>query len=151
MLKNVEFILIASLLRGRTMSTPSFSLESCVLSLWSGSSTSVENIRQIRLFLQNKPNFRPFPTKNEDYAKKQTQYKANSNPIKANFGPKMRVSKLKQTQSNPFFKDYVYRKLYEKSPNLGIYALSIRPSWSYNVMIIRNNFIKEKVEECLTK
>ena len=42
--KNLEFILF-------------FSLESCVLSLWSVFSTPVENVRQIRLFLQNKPNF----------------------------------------------------------------------------------------------
>jgi hypothetical protein len=44
-------------------------------------STGVENIRQIRLFLQNKPNFPHFSTKNEDLTKKQSQFKPNSNPI----------------------------------------------------------------------
>ena len=44
-------------------------------------STGVENLLQISLFLQNKPNFPHFSTENEDYAKKQTQFKANSNPI----------------------------------------------------------------------
>jgi hypothetical protein len=44
-------------------------------------STKVENTRQINLFMQNKPNFPHFSPKNEDYAKKQTQFKPNSNPI----------------------------------------------------------------------
>ena len=43
-------------------------------------STGVENVRQIRLFLQNKPNFPRFSTKNEDYAKKQTQFKPKFYP-----------------------------------------------------------------------
>ena len=61
-------------------------------------STIVEKPLQINLFLQNKPNFLHFSTKNNDKAKKQTQYKPNqsqfwpnikggkakTNPIKAN-------------------------------------------------------------------
>jgi hypothetical protein len=54
-------------------------------------STYVENIRQINLFLQNKPNFPHFSPENEDFAKKQSQFKPN-------FGPISRVSKAKQTQ-----------------------------------------------------
>ena len=46
-------------------------------------STGVENIRQIRLFMQIKPNFPHFSPENEDCAKKQTQFKPNSNPILA--------------------------------------------------------------------
>jgi uncharacterized protein YgiM (DUF1202 family) len=56
-------------------------------------STPVENIRQIRLFMQNKPNFPHFSSENDDFAKKQTQYKPNSNPIKTNFGPISSVAK----------------------------------------------------------
>ena len=56
-------------------------------------STSVENVRQINFFMQNKANFPHFSPKNEDFAKKQTQYKPNSNPNKANFGPKSPVAK----------------------------------------------------------
>jgi hypothetical protein len=33
--------------------------------------------------MQNKPNFPHFSTKNEDFAKKQSQFKPNSNPILA--------------------------------------------------------------------
>jgi len=64
-------------------------------------STVVENIRQINLFMQNKPNFPHFSPENEDFTKKQTQFKPNSNPIKANFGPKIRVAKPIQSQTNP--------------------------------------------------
>jgi hypothetical protein len=80
-------------------------------------STGVENIRQINLFLQNKPNFPNFPPKNEDFAKKQTQFKPNSNPIfnprceltcfpvggKANFGPISRVANPNKPKTNPIF------------------------------------------------
>jgi len=41
-------------------------------------STLVENIRQIDFFLQNKPNFPCFSTENACLAKKQTQFKPNS-------------------------------------------------------------------------
>jgi hypothetical protein len=51
--------------------------------------------------MQNKPNFPHFSPENDDFAKKQTQFKPNSNPIKANFGPILRVSKAKQTQFYP--------------------------------------------------
>jgi len=44
-------------------------------------STGVENIRQIRLFMQNKPNFPRFSAENDDFTKRQTQFKPNSNPI----------------------------------------------------------------------
>ena len=63
------------------MSIPSFILESCVLSLWSGFSTTVEKPLQIHLFMQNEPNFPHFSPENEYYTKKRTQFKANSNPI----------------------------------------------------------------------
>jgi hypothetical protein len=51
-------------------------------------STIVENVRQINLFLQNKPNFPHFSPENEDFAKKQTQFKP------------------KQTQSKPILGQY---------------------------------------------
>jgi hypothetical protein len=37
-------------------------------------STPVENVRQINLFMQNKPNFPHFSPEKEDFAKKQTQF-----------------------------------------------------------------------------
>ena len=49
-------------------------------------------------FMQNKPNFRPSRPENDDFTKKQTQFKANTNPNKANFGPKTRGAKPIQTQ-----------------------------------------------------
>jgi hypothetical protein len=52
--------------------------------LWRTFSTPVEKPRQIHSFLQNKPNFRPFRTKNNDPTKKQTQFKPNSKPNKPN-------------------------------------------------------------------
>jgi hypothetical protein len=64
-------------------------------------STYVENIRQINLFLQNKPNFPHFSPENEDCAKKQTQFKPNTKPIKANFGPISRVAKPNKPNSKP--------------------------------------------------
>jgi hypothetical protein len=81
-------------------------------------STTVENIRQIRLFMQNKPNFLHFLLENVDFTKKQTQYKPNSNPIKANFGPISRVNKPNQSQfkanSNPIVA-YEKTQKYEKT------------------------------------
>jgi hypothetical protein len=61
-------------------------------------STPVENVRQINLFMQNKPNFPHFSPEKEDFAKKQTQFKPNSNPIKANFRLISGLAKPKQTQ-----------------------------------------------------
>jgi 5'-methylthioadenosine phosphorylase len=61
-------------------------------------STSVENVRQINLFLQNKPNFPHFSLKNEDFTKKQTQFKPNSNPILAQKSGWQTQFKAKQTQ-----------------------------------------------------
>ena len=60
-----------------------FTLDSSSLASLSGeaSSTPVENVRQIRLFLQNKPNFPPFFTQKQRFHQKtnpiQTQYKPN--------------------------------------------------------------------------
>jgi hypothetical protein len=48
--------------------------------------------------MTNKPNFPHFSSENEDCAKKQTQFKANSSPNKPNFGPISRVFNAKQTQ-----------------------------------------------------
>jgi hypothetical protein len=46
--------------------------------------------------MQNKPNFPPFRPKNEDFTQKQSQFKANSNPILAQ-------KQGWQTQTNPIF------------------------------------------------
>jgi hypothetical protein len=48
------------------------------------SSTPVENVRQIGLFLQNEPNFHHFSPKNEDHNEKQTQ----NEPKRTQFWPK---------------------------------------------------------------
>ena len=67
-------------------------------------------------FSENKPNLvnseigvSPFETSKYEISpacrgEKQTQFKANSNPIKANFGPISRVNKAKQSQFKPNFK-----------------------------------------------
>jgi len=44
--------------------------------------------------------------------RKQTQYKPNSNPNKANFGPISRVAKPKQTQSKPISNPRIVREVY---------------------------------------
>jgi len=67
-----------------------------------------ENSTNSPLFLQNKPNFPHISLKNDDFAKKQTQFKPNSNPIKANFSPISRVAKPNKPNSNP---------IYEKAKN----------------------------------
>jgi len=51
--------------------------------------------------MQNKPNFMRFLPENNDFTKKQTQFKPNSNPIKANFGPKSRVQSQNKPKTNP--------------------------------------------------
>jgi hypothetical protein len=51
--------------------------------------------------MQNKPNFPHFSPEIDDFFKKQTQFKANSNPIKPNFGPISRVAKPNKPNSNP--------------------------------------------------
>ena len=66
-------------------------------------STGVENIRQIHLFMPNKPNFPNFSPENADYAEKQTQFKPNTNPIKANSGLISRVAKPIKAKTNPIF------------------------------------------------
>jgi len=48
-----------------------------ISSLWRTFSTLVEIVRQIRFFMQNKPNFPHFSLKNACLAKKQSQFKAN--------------------------------------------------------------------------
>jgi hypothetical protein len=63
-------------------------------------STIVENIRQINLFMQNKPNFPHFSPENEDFAKKQTQNKPNQ----SQFWAKNQGGKAKQTQFKPNFR-----------------------------------------------
>jgi len=83
--------------------------------------------------MQNKPNFPYFSPGNEDYAKKQTQFKANSNPIKANFGPKSRVSKPNKAKTNPIVARYGQGKAYEKTTNFEIYPLCIQTSDKYNM------------------
>jgi len=67
-----------------------------ISSLWRTFSTEVENIRQIRLFMQNKPNFPHFPLKNKDFTEKQTQFKPNQ----SQFQPKNEGIK---PNSNPNF------------------------------------------------
>ena len=74
-------------------------------------STLVERTLQIHLFMQNKPNFLHFSPENEDCAAKQTQFKPNSKPNKANFGPIIRVAKSIQTQTNPIFSRYWFMKM----------------------------------------
>ena len=67
-------------------------------------STPVENVRQIRLFLQNKPNFPRFSTNNEDFTKKQTQFK----PKQTQFWANIKGSKAKQTQFHtPLFDNVI--------------------------------------------
>jgi len=85
-------------------------LRSYYLRAYKANSTQVENVRQIRLFSQNKPNFPHFSPENDDFTKKQSQFKPNSNPIKANFGLILRVAKPNKPNlilsvvegSNPF-------------------------------------------------
>jgi len=67
-------------------------------------STRVENIRQINLFMQNKPNFPHFSAENDDFIKKQTQFKAKQTQFKANFGSILPVANPIQTQFYPRFK-----------------------------------------------
>jgi hypothetical protein len=69
---------------------------------------SVQKLTQmastIRLFMQNKPNFPHFSLKNDDFTKKQSQFKPNSNPNKPNFGPKIRVAKPNKPKFYPRFR-----------------------------------------------
>ena len=59
-----------------------------ISSFYDLSSTPVENVRQIRLFLQNEPNFPRFSTENKDLTEKRTQ----TNPIQNQFfTPKIRI------------------------------------------------------------
>ena len=58
-------------------------------------------VRIYKQFIQNKPNFPRFSTEIDDFTKKQTQYKPNSNPNKPNICLKIRVAKPIQTQFKP--------------------------------------------------
>ena len=62
-------------------------------------STTVENLLQISSFLPNKPNFPHFSPENDDFAKKQTQFKPNQ----SQFWPKNQGGKAKQSQNKPNF------------------------------------------------
>jgi hypothetical protein len=66
-------------------------------------STGVENIRQIRLFMQNKPNFPHFSLKNDDFTKKQSQFKPNTNPIQTQTNPILAQKSGWRSQTNPNF------------------------------------------------
>jgi hypothetical protein len=76
--ENIEFIRKTGSLRG---GSARFTIE---LVFWMSSvstknrkwnSTPVENVRQIRLFMQNEPKFSHFSPENEDLTKKRTQTK----------------------------------------------------------------------------
>jgi len=55
---------------------------------------------QKKSIMQNKPNFPRFCAKNTGLEEKQTQFKPNSNTIKANSNPILSQMRRKQTQSN---------------------------------------------------
>jgi len=83
-------------------------LELRISSLWRTFSTEVENIRQINLFMQNKPNFLHFSLKNEDFTEKQTQSKPIlaqksgwQSQFKPNSKPILGQKSGWQTQTNP--------------------------------------------------
>jgi hypothetical protein len=67
--------------------------------------------------MQNKPNFPHFSAKNDDLTKKQTQFKPNSNPIKANFGPEIRGANPIQTQTNPNFCPLLHNTVHSRGAN----------------------------------
>ena len=60
-------------------------------------STTVERTLQIQLFMQNEPNFPRFSPKNDDYAKKRTQFKANQ----TQFSPNFKAGKAKTKPNKP--------------------------------------------------
>jgi hypothetical protein len=51
--------------------------------------------------MQNKPNFPCFSPENNDATQKQTQFKANSNPIQTQFWPNNQCSLENKANSNP--------------------------------------------------
>jgi hypothetical protein len=86
-------------------------LESSYLRAYKAPSTIVENIRQISSFYNKQTQFTKCPNERKliynnelhnyyqsDKSQKQSQFKPNSNPNKANFGPISRVFNAKQTQ-----------------------------------------------------
>ena len=64
-------------------------------------STPVKNVRQIRLFMQNKPNFPHFSPENDDFTKKQTQFKPNTKPIQTQSKPILGQYQGWQSQTKP--------------------------------------------------
>jgi len=84
-----------------------------ISSLWRTFSTLVEKVRQIRLFMQNKPNFPRFSLKKACLAEKQTQFKPNQSQFSHRlrdgknhiyFGPKIRMAKPNKPKTNPIAK-----------------------------------------------
>jgi hypothetical protein len=60
-----------------------------------------KSIKNANIFCRNKPNFPRFTPENDDFTKKQTQYKPNSNPIQSQYWSKNQGGKAKQTQFKP--------------------------------------------------
>jgi len=72
--------------------------------------------------MQNKPNFPRFCAKNEDFVQKQTQFKPNSKPIKANSKPKQtqfkaNFRKAKMNVSSVKTKDYEKNDIFSVPQN----------------------------------
>ncbi|MHC4726736.1 MAG: hypothetical protein ACYS17_05850 [Planctomycetota bacterium] len=97
--------------------------------IWIGS-TIVENTLQIGSFYDKQTQFTKCPNElnflysNElydfqvsDESQKQSQYKPNSKPNKANFGQLQGLAKPKQSQTNPILADKIAFKIYPFSIN----------------------------------
>ena len=90
-----------------------FSLESCVLSLWSVFSTTVENIRQIHSFFTKQTQFQvlriwlsslttsKYGAGTFGQMRKQTQYKPNTKPNKPNNESKIREANPNKPNKAP--------------------------------------------------
>ena len=87
-------------------------------------STPVENIRQISLFMQNKPNFPHFSPENEDYAKN----KPNSNPIQTQSKPILGQYQGWQSQFKPNFLSSMSASLLWSLSSVGAYLFFCRGS-----------------------
>jgi len=94
------------------------------------------------LFMQNKPNFPLFSPKIEDFIKKQTQFKPNSNPILAQ-------KSGWQTQTNPIqtqFKDQIYTKRGRAKNNntqAALFPFTSDCPWCYNYSIRNIHIVTE--------
>jgi hypothetical protein len=84
---------------------PTISITNTYIYVPKGTSTTVEIALQIRPFMQNKANFPYFSPGNEDYAKKQTQFKAKQTQFWAN----IKGVKAKQTQFKPKQTQFIER------------------------------------------